>query len=264
MRVSSAVLAAVFLSAPTMAAAQDADDGKDATATTVADAPEPAASPLAITGSAGIVSQYRFRGISLSDEELAVQGTINLNHQSGAYAGLWASSTDGFGELGGSNVELDLYAGYKTQVASGVTLDAGLLYYAYPGSTGGDFEFFEPYANVSGTIGPATAKLGVAYAPDQDALTDNSNVYVFGDLGAAIPTTPVTVKAHLGYSKGDTPLTPSGDYLDWLLGADFAYKNLTLGVAYVDTDLTGAQAARGGATKDIVDSAVVFSITAAF
>ena len=81
---------------------------------------------------------------------------------------------------------------------------------------------------------------------------------------AAIPTTPVTLKAHLGYSKGDTPLTPSGDYYDWLVGADIAYKNLTLGVAYVDTDLSGAQAARGGATKDIVDSAVVFSLTAAF
>lgn len=264
MRVISAAVTAIFLVAHVAAAAQDVDSGKDATPTTVAAEAEPSASPFTITGSAALASQYRFRGISLSDEKLAVQGTINLNHESGFYAGAWASSLDGFGELGGSNVELDLYGGYKKAVVSGLTADVGLLYYAYPGSKGGDFEFFEPYANLSGTIGPATAKVGVAYAWDQDALTDNSNIYLFGDLASGIPNTPVTLKAHLGYSKGDTPLTPSGDYLDWLVGADFTFKNLTLGAAYVDTNLSGREAALGGATKDIVDSAVVFSLTAAF
>ena len=77
--------------------------------------------------------------------------------------------------------------------------------------------------------------------------------------------------ARAGKPAGVNAFTPSvaRRYLDGgarfiLVGADVAYKNLTLGVAYVDTDLSGAQAARGGATKDIVDSAVVFSLTAAF
>lgn len=248
-----------------MALGQEVDAGsEEATPTSVAEPPAEPTPPLTITGSAGMVSQYRFRGISLSDEKLAVQGTINLNHESGFYAGLWSSSLDGFGELGGSNVELDLYAGYKKQIGSGVTLDAGLLYYAYPDSKDGDFEFFEPYANVSGTIGPATAKVGVAYAWDQDALTGNSNVYLFADVASAIPNIPITLKAHLGYSKSDTPLTPSGDYMDWLVGADVTVRNLTLGIAYVDTNLSGAEPALGGATRDIVDSAVVFALGAAF
>jgi len=34
---------------------------------------------------------------------------------------------DGFGELGGSNLELDLYSGRPRQVASGGAVDAGLL-----------------------------------------------------------------------------------------------------------------------------------------
>ena len=222
------------------------------------------ASTLTISGGATLASQYRFRGISLSDEDPALQGTLNVSHGSGAYAGVWASTLDGFGELGGADVEVDLYAGYRTPVASGVTLDAGLLYYAYPGSRGGDFEFFEPYASLSGTLGPVTAKLGVAYGWEQDGLGGNSNVYAYGDLSAAIPTTPVTLKAHLGFSKGDTPLTPSGDYVDWLVGADVTRGPFTLGVAYVDTDLTAAQAGRGGATRDIVDGALVFSLGAAF
>lgn len=254
-RLLAAALAASLFGVP--AQAQDAAPA-DAPA---ADFGVPA---FTVSGGATLASQYRFRGVSLSDEDPALQGTINLEHRSGVYAGVFASSTDGFGELGGSNVEVDLYAGYRTRVGSALTLDAGLLYYAYPGSRGGDFEYFEPYASLSGTLGPATAKLGVAYAPDQDALGDESNVYVSGDLTAAVPTTPVTIRAHLGRSDGDTPLTPGGDYLDWSLGAEWTRGGLTVGLAYVDTDLSGAQAARGGASRDIVDAALVLSLTAGF
>lgn len=219
--------------------------------------------PFSVTGGATLASQYRFRGLSLSDEDLAIQGTLNVAHEGGLYAGVWASSLDGFGELGGADVEVDLYAGYRAGLGSGVTLDAGLLYYAYPGSTG-DFEFFEPYANVQGTLGPATAKLGVAFAPEQDGVGGNSNLYVFGDVAAAVPTTPFTLKAHVGRSRGDTPLSPSGDYLDWLIGADYVVGPVTLGLAYVDTNLSGREARRGGPTRDIVDAALVATVTASF
>lgn len=230
-----------------------------ATAQNVEDAPA-----VTVTGGATLVSQYRFRGISLSDEKAAIQGTINVNHESGIYGGVWASSLDGFGELGGSNVELDLYAGYRKEVADGVTLDAGLLYYAYPGSEGGTFEFFEPYANVSGSIGPVTAKVGAAFAPEQDGIGGNSNVYLFNDNSLAIGGTPISLTSHLGWSNGDTTLTPGGEYFDWSLGATASWRNLTLGVAYVDTDISDADALGAGATPDIVDSAVVFSLTASF
>lgn len=226
---------------------------------------DPAPAPaFSITGGVTIASQYRFRGISLSDEEVAFQGTINVNHRSGFYAGVWGSTLDGFGELGGSNLELDLYAGYRRQVAEGVAVDAGLLYYAYPGSSGGHFEFFEPYANVSLTRGPVTGKVGIAFAPSQDALADNSNTYVYGDLGVAIPHIPVTLTGHVGNSHGRTPLTPSGDYVDWSLGATATWRNFTLGVAYVDTNLSATEAATGGATRDIVDGAVVATLSANF
>lgn len=256
------------LAAP--AAAQVTNEPTDvADPSTVAD-PSPGAepasgvSPFSVTGGITLVSQYRFRGISLSDEQPALQGTITLSHDSGAYAGLWSSTIDGFGERGGSNAEVDLYAGYATTVASGIKLDGGLLYYAYPGSRGGDFEFFEPYASVSGTLGPATAKAGVAYAWDQDALGGNSNLYVYGDLSGGLPGSPFTLKAHLGFSKGDTRLSPGGDYYDWLVGADYTRGNATLGIAYVNTDLSRAGARRAGIARDIVDGALVASLGIAF
>jgi uncharacterized protein (TIGR02001 family) len=229
-----------------------------------ADAAAQPAPALTVTGGVTLASQYRFRGISLSDEEIALQGTINLNHQSGFYAGVWGSSLDGFGELGGSNLELDLYAGYRRQVADGVTVDAGLLYYAYPGSSGGDFEFFEPYANVSASFGPATVKVGGNFAWAQDGLAGNSNRYLYSDLSVAVPRTPITLTGHLGNSHGNTPLTPSGDYVDWSLGATATWRNLTLGVAYVDTNLNATEAAAGGATRDIVDAALVLTLGATF
>lgn len=219
---------------------------------------------LKVTGGVTLVSQYRFRGIGLSDEEAALQGTINLNHDSGFYAGVWGSSIDGFGELGGSNLELDFYGGYKTEIVKGFTLDAGLLYYAYPGSKGGDFEFFEPYANVSGQVGPATLKVGGAFAPAQDGIGGNSNVYLFSDVGLPIKGTPITLNGHIGWSKGNTTLTPGGEYLDWSLGASAAWRNLTVGVAYVDTNISRSDALSAGATKDIVDGAVVLSLGASF
>ena len=225
----------------------------------------PVAPPaVTVTGAVALASQYRFRGISLSDERAALQGTVNVNHRSGFYGGIWGSNLDGFGELGGSNLELDLYAGFRRAIAVGVTVDAGLLYYAYPGSSSGDFEFFEPYANVTLTRGPVTAKLGIAWAPSQDGLANNANRYLFGDLALAIPNTPTALTGHLGNSHGRTPLTPSGDYLDWSLGATATWGDFTFGVSYIDTSLNAEEAASGGATRDIVDPTILVSLTASF
>lgn len=237
-----------------------------ATAFPVRASAEAAEAKPALTTSGGVtlVSQYRFRGIGLSDEKAALQGTLNLNHKSGAYVGAWASSLDGFGELGGSNLELDLYGGYRHEFAKGLTLDAGLLYYAYLGSKGGKFEFFEPYANVSGKIGSATVKVGAAFAPAQKAIGGNSNIYLFNDNSLAVAGTPIALISHIGWSKGRTTLTPGGDYLDWALGAQASWRNLTAGVAYVDTDISRRDALAAGATKGIVDSAVVLSLGASF
>lgn len=217
--------------------------------------------PITISGSAGLASQYRFRGISLSDEELAVQAGLSATHASGFYVGTWGSSLAGFGSFGGSNVELDVYGGYKMAIGE-ATLDAGLLWYLYPGTDGTDYA--EPYVSLTLPAGPATAKVGVAYAPDQQAIGSEDNWYVYGDLSGAVPETPLTLKAHLGYSTGDSTLTPAGDYLDWLVGVDFTWKSLTFGVAYVDTDIGSADAAAALFDKDIVDSAVVLTLTAAF
>ena len=45
-------------------------------------APPPA---ITISGGATVVSDYRFRGVSQTDKNFAVQGTFTVSHESGLY-----------------------------------------------------------------------------------------------------------------------------------------------------------------------------------
>ena len=109
---------------------------------------------LTLSGSATLTTDYRFRGVSQSDEGMAVQGGFTLSHSSGFYAGAWGSNLSGWGTFGGANMELDLYAGYKLPVGEG-TLDLGGTWYMYP--SGADTtDFAELYAKLSGAAGPVS------------------------------------------------------------------------------------------------------------
>ncbi len=230
---------------------------------TPAMAQEEAADPLGltVTGTAGLVSDYRFRGVSQTAEDPAVQAGITVTHDSGFYVGTWASTIDADLTATGADVEIDLFAGYSREVTPGLTLDIGLLYYLYP-AKGVDFDtdFFEPYLNVIGAVGPATIKAGVNYAWDQSAIADESAIYFHLEPSIAIPNTPLGLNAHIGYAESDSFLGGSdGTLLDYSVGATLTWKNLTFGVSYVDTDETKAVAEVTGR-----DGAVVFSLTAGF
>lgn len=191
-----------------------------------------------VNGGATIVSDYRFRGISQTDRRFAVQGTFSIGHESGFYATAWSSSIDDY-VANGSDQELDLILGYR-RTFGGTTVDAGVTYYYYPGAGNVNTDFFEPYVSVAHTIGPVTAKATANYAPRQAALTvgdgKEDNLYLAGDLTLAVPTTPVSLTAHLGHSWGPSYITLGEEYTDWSLGASVTHNNLTAGVAYVDTD----------------------------
>lgn len=199
-------------------------------------------SEFTISGNVAVVSDYRFRGLSLSGGDPALQGSINVNHSSGFYVGTWASSLeqDAFDVYG--NLEVDVYGGWTGQVASGLTADVGLLYYVYPGGSFGDGNVFEPYASLTAAVGPATAKFGVAYAWNQDSLGGTDNLYLYTDLGVGIPDTPVSLSAHLGYTDGAlSPKTLTFQSLDggfdYSIGGAFNItKNLSVGASYIGVD----------------------------
>ncbi|MBC2652900.1 hypothetical protein H7F50_15020 [Novosphingobium flavum] len=232
------------------------------------------ASPVTITGSATLTSEYRLRGISQTDRDLAVQAGITVSHASGFYIGTWGSNLSGAGTFGGDNMELDLLAGY-TKAVGGVTVDGGLIYYVYPGANipGTSFDYYELYGSVSGKVGPANAKVGAFWAPSQKDIAvapkaKGHNIWVYTDWGLPVSGTPVTVKAHLGYSSGDSGYTKGLDVIDYGVGADFAYKNLTLNLSYIGTDVSKANSLRWGNGRatghDITKGGLVATLSAAF
>lgn len=247
----AAVLAGVAMAAASNAMAQDT-------------APP---SAITVSGSAAVVTDYRLRGVSQSNNGFALQAGVTIAHESGFYVGTWGSNLAGWGTFGGPNLELDAIGGFKKTFGA-ATLDVGLTWYMYPGGAA-KTDFAEPFVKLSGTVGPVSALAGVAYAPSQQALgkwydsgasaqtgipdhpgAKKDNLYLWGDVSGAIPNTPVTLKGHLGYSKGNsglgpngTSVAPTGEYADWLLGADLALGKVVLGVAYIDTDISKAEAA---------------------
>lgn len=85
-----------------------------------------------------------------------------------------------------------------------------------------------------------------------DALGDKEdNLYLFADAVYTVAETPVSLKAHIGYSDGNPGLgpngpsvAPTGTYFDWQLGIDVTpTPHLTLSAAYVDTAISRAQSA---------------------
>lgn len=207
-------------------------------------------SALDISGSVSVVTDYRLRGVSMSGEDPALQASLEVEHLSGFYAGTAFSTLEtgesfdrlvgtGGGDFG--TTQLDLYGGWNREIASGFDLDLGLTYRMFPDAddrfAGRDFDsdFVEGRAALSYFIGPAQLRTGIAYAPDQAALAGD-NVYLFGDAFIGVPTTPVTVVAHLGYTDGALAADGSGDTLDWQLGAEYVLGPLVFGLSYVDTD----------------------------
>lgn len=217
-------------------------------------------SAISISGNAAVVSEYRFRGVGLSGGDIAIQGGIDVGHSSGFYVGTWGSSIDG-GAYG--SVELDIYGGWSGEITSGVTADVGVLYYSYPnGLAGADLDYIEFYGSAAFTLGPAETTIGVAYAPDQDGLGNDDNLYVYGDVAVGIPNTPVTINGHIGYTDGALAppflagsLDKSG--LDWSIGAAFAItENLSVSASYIGVE--------GPSVNNLTDDAVVATLSVSF
>jgi len=223
---------------------------------------EAASGPFSLSGGIAVTSDYRFRGISLSNEKVAVQPTLTVSHESGLYAGVWGSSlpdSDAYGKF-----ELDLYAGFNTEVASGTSVDLGVTYYTYPGSDdgGAPTDYFEGIGKLSHDIGPVSVTGMVAYAPKQNSLGDDDNIYLNLGAGFGVPNTPLTLTAGIGYNDGSLGLvSPDGKYVDWSVGASAAAGPLTFTVQYIDTDVkkSGIKA-----LDTLYDPTVVFTLGASF
>lgn len=198
-------------------------------ATPIANEP---ASPHTFSANVGLVSDYRFRGFTQTNMRPAIQGGFDYSHASGFYAGNWNSNvTDDL--FPGGNIEMDLYAGYATRFGE-LGVDAGVLYYYYPGSEaakGGTIDNTEIYLGLS--YGPFSAKYSHGVSDFFGVPDSRNNFYI--EVGADFDLGDGWgLGAHAGYQKLKNDAY--GSYVDYALGVTKALHGWELGAKVVTTN----------------------------
>ena len=200
-------------------------------------APEP---DYTLSFNAGVVTDYRYRGISQSRLKPAVQGGLDFAHKSGFYLGVWGSTIKWIEDSGSTDgkVELDLYGGYKGELAKDLTYDLGVLRYEYVGNKLGNVSGYAN-ANTTEVYGALTA--GVFTAKYSRSLTNlfgnvNSKGSQYLDLSANFDLGDGwTLTPHVGRQLVKN--SPTYHYTDYSLTvAKDLGKGLTASLMLVDTN----------------------------
>ena len=272
-----------------------AASGLFATAAFAQTAPAPAAPEVSpVTANVTITNDYRYRGISQTNYQPAIQGGFDYAHESGFYIGNWNSTINWVSNTTNNGVkapiEMDFYGGFKKElIAEGFASDFGVLQYYYP-QTGGNYNAMmlnpnttELYAAQNFTFGPVTGFVKVNYALTNIFGVPNSSGSVYPDLTANYDTGiwGISVNGHIGYQYvAGQPNTPSGwgaptpnnlSYTDFKIGAtkDFG-GGLSLSAAYVSTNAnpvwwnTWSSTSTGTMTSSAGRPGAVVSLTKVF
>jgi uncharacterized protein (TIGR02001 family) len=207
----------------------------------MAQATAPAEPASTLSFNVGAVSDYRFRSVAQTSFKPALQLGADYAHKSGAYVGAFASNVswikDYVGATDGST-EVDLYGGYKGEIAKDFTFDIGVIRYQYPGNTADkvlvDANTTEVYGAL--TYGIVTAKYSQATTnfianPDSKGANYFELAAAF-DLGGGFTLTP-----HVGRQSIPNQAGSAGDYTDYSLTLTKDFGNgLTASIAAITTD----------------------------
>ena len=223
-----------------------------------------------VTGNLGLTSDYRFRGISQSQNAPAVQGGVDYNHSSGFYIGNWNSSVSSQVYTQGSGVESDLYAGFKKDIYKGLTLDVGSYNYFYPraktAGTGSNFDTYEAFLGLG--YGPVSAKYSRTIGSGYFGTTNAQGTqYYQADVAYPLPVKgleKVSFLAHAGHTNVANSTTL--DYSDYNVGLGYDLAGWQLAAKYyTNTSMSsGFQTANTVSGQKLYKNAGVFSVTKSF
>lgn len=192
---------------------------------------------VSVSANLGVVSDYRFRGISQSDTGPAVQGGVDLGFENGVYLGTWASQVDFAWGTDETKFEQDFYGGYSGETAGGVGYDVGYIYYAYHGS-----DWDEDYQEVYGSLSFGDASVGFAYSDDYWAST-GAFYYLNGGYSFALPNDiALDLSAGLNlFAEDDQFFSDTDQYLDYSVSVSKEFGGLGLSASLIGTDLSESE-----------------------
>lgn len=214
-----------------------------------------------VSFNAALVSDYRYRGISQTRLQPALQGGADYVHNpSGFYAGTWLSTIKWTKDVGGGgDVEVDVYLGKRGEIAKDVSYDVGVLTYVYPSND------LNPSANTTEIYGQVG--FGPAYVKYSHSVTnlfafaDSKNSGYF-DIGANIEVAQgLVLNLHAGHQNVKN--NSAFSYTDWKVGVtkDFGFMSGALAVIGTNTDLYTGPAPD---LKNLGKTALVLSISKTF
>ena len=179
-----------------------------------------------LSSNISLTSNYKFRG---QDQDLgsskafkpALQGGFDYALSNGFYVGNWNSSV---AWLDGNSMEVDVYGGYKGELSPGLSYDAGVIAYMYPGNSLG--KTTEVYLGMG--YGPFSAKYSQAVSNDYFFYGSKAS---YLNVGYATELTAgLTLKAAVGMTNFKT----GTDFSDYSLGLSYDLgEGYSLGGAYV-------------------------------
>jgi len=174
-------------------------------------------------GSVGVVSDYVFRGVSLSDNHAGVQATGEYK-AGGLLVGVAANSTD---SSSGDGVELMALASYTFPITKTLSGEVGVTHYNYPGVSGTNTTEVSAAGNLN--LGKIGAQLKTSYS--NDYFGKNSAWYTEANVGYALPYS-MTLVGHIGRVDGTV------DVVDYKIGVTKQFgKRVIAELAWTDTDV---------------------------
>lgn len=217
-----------------------------------------------VTGNLGLTSDYRFRGVSQTQNAPAVQGGVDYAHSSGFYVGNWNSSVSSDLYTNGSGVESDLYAGFKSKFL-GFDLDVGSMNYFYPRATNGtstNFDTNELYVAVG--KGPLTAKVSNSLSNYFGTANSKNSQYYQADIVQPLGKSKISLLAHVGRTEVNN--NSSLNYTDYNVGLGYNLQGWDLAVKYYinDNKTSTFMTANTINGQRLYKDAAVFSVSKSF
>lgn len=229
------------------------------------------ATPFALknfSGAAAITSDYVFRGLSQTDEDPALQVSLDYKLPVGFFMGVWGSNVDE--SISEGNVELDLYAGFRREIVENLTYDLSIIYYWYPGdSLHPEKDYVEGHIGLNYTFAklPLEPNLGVGFNYSPDFYGEDGHAHlVNGTLRLALPY-QFGLGFELGYQyvTGDKT-TGNSLGLDGEDGYDYLFRRIGLSkeVLGFNLDLSYYDTSESEYFGKIGEDRIVFTISKSF
>ncbi|RSZ59415.1 hypothetical protein HF313_30820 [Massilia atriviolacea] len=232
-----------------------------------ASAQETPSSGIELSYNAAATSDYRYRGISQTRLQPALQGGADLVHEaSGWYAGAWASTIKWTSDAGGGGkAELDIYGGRRGQLAGGIGYDAGVLTYVYPSNRLGQVAGFAS-ANTTEVYGQLA--YGVALLKYSHALTNlfgyvDSKHSGYLDLSAN-PGLGNGFVLNLHAGRQRVAHNGGASYTDYKIGVTREFGVATVALAAIGTNAGKAAYASPANGKFLGKSALQLTVSKTF